>query len=108
MTKTYEDCVSECLRCALACETCASSCLQEQNVQMMANCIKLDRDCADMCVLAARLMARNSDLATGICRLCAQACRACANECGKHEAEHCQKCAQACRTCAEACEAMAA
>ena len=108
MNSNFEDCIAECLRCVLACESCASSCLEEQDVQMMANCIKLDRDCADMCALAARLMTRDSELAKGFCQLCAEACRACANECSKHEMEHCQKCSEACLACANACEAMAA
>ncbi|MFP5425091.1 MAG: hypothetical protein ACLGJA_04485 [Gammaproteobacteria bacterium] len=44
MNSRFEECISECLRCALACEGCASACLQEQDVKMMADCIKLDRD----------------------------------------------------------------
>lgn len=75
---------------------------------MMANCIRLDRDCADMCLLAATLMTRNSALSNAFCALCAKACRACGDECGKHETEHCQKCSKACLACAQACESMAA
>ncbi|WP_225776328.1 four-helix bundle copper-binding protein [Pseudomonas sp. Marseille-Q5115] len=108
MNSGYDDCIEECLRCALACESCASACLQEQDTQMMANCIKLDRDCADMCKLAAMLMARQSPLAKEFCALCAKACKACGDECGKHDDDHCQNCAKACHACAQACEAMAA
>ena len=75
---------------------------------MMADCIRMDRDCADLCRLTETLMTRQSDLAKEICRLCAQACRACAEECARHDHDHCQQCAQACQRCAEECEAMAA
>ena len=108
MNSSYEDCIAECLRCAMACESCASACLEEQDVKMMAACIKLDRDCADICRLAATLMARGSPFANEICVLCAKICKACGQECGTHEAEHCQQCSKACLACAQACESMAA
>jgi hypothetical protein len=74
----------------------------------MTLCIKLDRDCADICRLAAAYMARDSAFALSICQLCAQICDACGRECAKHEKDHCQACAAACRACAEACRKMAA
>ncbi|WP_456256723.1 four-helix bundle copper-binding protein (plasmid) [Pseudomonas iridis] len=107
MIKAF-DCIAACLSCATACETCASSCLQEDDVQMMSGCIAQDRDCADLCRLAAALMARNSPRAADICKLCAEACKACAEECAKHAHDHCQACAKACSECAQACMAMAA
>ena len=87
---------------------CASACLREEDVKAMARCIELDRDCADICSLAAVLMSRDSELAKEFCALCAKVCRACAEECGKHQMDHCQECAEACRKCAEECERMAA
>ena len=89
------------------CETCASACLREDDVKMMARCIELDRDCADICRLAAILMSRESDYAKEFCALCAKICRACGEECAKHEMDHCQECAKACMNCAEECERMA-
>lgn len=104
----YQTCIQACLDCAMTCEACASACLQEQDVKMMARCITLDRECADLCLLAARLMARGAENAQAFCRLCADTCRACGEECGKHEAEHCQACSRACLACAEECARMAA
>ena len=104
----YDACIQACLKCAVACDTCAASCLAEDDVKMMARCIQTDIDCADMCRLAAALMARESEFAKSFCSLCAKACRACAEECKKHEADHCQECANACLACAEECERMAA
>ncbi len=48
--------------CIAACENCATACLQEQDVKMMARCISLDRDCADICALT-RLGARSAPAA---------------------------------------------
>ena len=74
---------------------------------MMARCIELDRDCADICRFAAALMARGSEEAEHICEHCAEVCRRCAEECRKHKMDHCQECAEACERCAEECERMA-
>lgn len=108
LNSSYQTCIQACSTCALVCETCAASCLREDDVKTMARCIELDRDCADLCALAAVLMTRDSANAPAICKLCAEACRACAQECGKHQMDHCQACAEACRKCAEECERMAA
>lgn len=74
---------------------------------MMAECIRTDRDCAEMCWTAAALMSRGSQFAEELCRLCADVCDACAAECEKHEHNHCKQCAKSCRKCAEECRKMA-
>ena len=104
----YKSCIEACLKCMEECEHCASACLHEEDVKMMARCIALDRDCADICATAARWMARDSEFANAICRQCAEVCRACGAECRKHKMDHCQRCADACDACAEECERMAA
>ena len=91
-------------KCAAACGHCFTACLQEQDVNMMERCIKLDLDCAEICALATGFVARGSEHAMHILRECAEICHACAEECEKHShMEHCKKCAEACRACAEAC-----
>ncbi|TLM88780.1 four-helix bundle copper-binding protein [Hymenobacter jeollabukensis] len=90
--------------CVAACEHCATACLQEQDVKMMVRCIQLDRDCADICALTARFVARGSEHAQHLLRECAEICRACGNECAQHQhMEHCRQCAEACKRCEEAC-----
>ncbi|SFP89654.1 four-helix bundle copper-binding protein [Hymenobacter arizonensis] len=86
--------------CIAACEHCVTACLQEPDVQMMARCITLARDCADVCALTARLVARGSAHAASLLKACAETCQACAEECAKHEHRHCQECVEACRRCA--------
>jgi len=96
--------------CASECNHCATACLEEQDVKMLARCIKLDLDCADICKLAATYLERGSEHAEHLLRECAEICQACAEECEKHAQhgmEHCRRCAEACRQCAEACMHMA-
>lgn len=104
----YKSCIEACHVCAAYCDRCATSCLQEDDVKMMAECIRLDMDCAAVCRLAGGYMARDSKFARQICDLCADICQACGDECAKHEADHCQKCAEACKRCADECRKMAA
>ena len=90
--------------CANECNYCASACLDEQDVQMLTKCIKLNLDCAVICQLASTLTARGSVHASHVMTECAEICEACADECEKHShMEHCRKCAELCRACAEVC-----
>lgn len=102
----YQACIEACHACVLACENCAAACLEEEDLEMVVGCIELDRSCADICALAAREMARNSDFAMRLCAICAEVCEACGTECAKHKMDHCQRCAEACRRCAQLCLAM--
>lgn len=89
--------------CAASCNYCSTACLEEADVKMMAACIKLDIDCAQICQITAAFIARDSDHAQHLINECAEICRKCADECGKHDNTHCRECAEACRKCAEAC-----
>ena len=98
-------CVEECDRCARACTACADACLAEEHVERLAACVRLDLDCADVCDVTGRLVARSTpdgaDLTRAQVEACALACAACAAECERHadEHEHCRLCAEACRAC---------
>ncbi|MEZ4808617.1 MAG: four-helix bundle copper-binding protein [Flavobacteriales bacterium] len=95
------------MECIAACETCADRCLDEQHPGNMAQCIRTDRDCADICTLTARYLARNSPNLPTVMGLCIAICRACEEECLQHEHDHCRDCAKACAACRSACEAHA-
>lgn len=103
----YNACIEACNTCAVACNYCAVSCLREQDVKMMARCIALEMDCAQICALAAAALARGSEHVKAICGLCADICKSCGNECAKHKMEHCQECAKACNQCEQECRKMA-
>ena len=102
--KTNESLITTLNNCAAVCNHCITACLEEDDVKMLANCIKLDIDCAEMCNFTAGLIARGSAHASHLMAECADICNACADECEKHtHMEHCKECAEACRKCAEAC-----
>jgi hypothetical protein len=105
----YQTCINACNICFETCEFCATLCLREEDVKMMAKCIQLCHDCATICVTASQVMSRDSDYVKQICNLCANIYDACAAECEKHQQhmEHCRLCAQACRKCVEECRIMA-
>lgn len=46
--------------CVAACNHCFDACLQEDNVKMMAECIKLDRECADICAFFEQALSQNT------------------------------------------------
>ena len=104
----FKECIDACLECAMECERCSSACLKEDDVKSMVNCIQLDRDCADVCTLTARLLARGSEHGIHMMKECAEICGKCAAECKKYShMEHCKRCAEACKKCAEVCQTMA-
>jgi len=63
----------------------------------MSNCIKLNLHCAEVCHLAMRVVARDSDHAVSAVELCVNICAECATECEKYEYEQCLLSAEACR-----------
>lgn len=93
------------INCAIACEECEAACLNEGNITLLARCIELNRDCADICLQAARLLQRQSEIETDYLVVCEKMCRMCADECRKHNYDHCQACAEECENCADSCHA---
>ena len=90
--------------CVAECNHCTAACLEEKDVKMLARCIKLDIDCAEICNLAISFVSRGSEHAEHVLHECAEICNECAKECEKHShMEHCKRCAEICRACAEAC-----
>lgn len=102
----HRSCIDACVRCAQECEHCANACLGEPEVEKMTECVRLDRDCAELCWTAAGYMSRGSQFLNELCEVCADVCDSCAAECHKHEQEHCQRCADACRQSADECRRM--
>lgn len=91
--------------CVHACEYCANACLEEDNVKEMADCIKADLDCGDICNLGMRFLSRNSINSDSVIGICIDLCHQCAEECEKHDHAHCLECARACRECEKRCRA---
>ena len=97
LTHTLYDCINHC-------NYCADSCLEEEDVAKMRDCIRTDRVCAEVCSSLSQILATSYPDILGLVEYCEKICRACARECAKHEHGHCLECAEACRKCAEACK----
>ena len=102
--------IEECYDCAQACNSCADACVVEDSVAQLRQCIRLNLDCADICLATASIGTRrtgsNEELLRSTLETCALACRLCGDECEKHadKHEHCRICAEVCRRCEEACD----
>lgn len=93
--------------CAEACDRCATACLDEVDIKMLAGCIRLDMDCARICRCVADFIAPGSEHTPALLNICADICTECSHECDKHShMKHCADCTHACRECAEACRTM--
>lgn len=93
------------LKCSAFCKFCANQCLNEHNIEMLKDCIRLDNDCSDVCETTANYLIRESGFCNDLVKICEQICRQCSDECLKHEHEHCKECAKICKECEEMCEA---
>ena len=102
----HQSCIDACVHCMQECDRCFNSCVSEPDAVEMAECIRLDRECAEMCWIAMAFVSQGSKLMNDLCRRCASACEACAAECEKHDKEHCRRCAEACRQCMKECRLM--
>ncbi len=102
-------CIEACVACEQACTQCADDCLSEENVAELVKCIRLNEDCADICVVGGRVANRQTEYDANVTRAvieaCARVCKSCADECDRHAShhEHRRICAEACRACEEAC-----
>ncbi|GAB2322510.1 four-helix bundle copper-binding protein [Alkalibacterium sp. m-11] len=91
MDATYE--------CMQACNNCFDACLKEEHLDMMRECIRLDRECADICQMVLSFSGREGSLRNDLVSLCGTICQACGKECEQHDHDHCQECAKACFAC---------
>lgn len=89
--------------CIHACNDCFNGCLEEKHVEKMKKCIRLDKECAEICGTALAMVYAGSHYKQEILTLCKNICHDCAEECKRHPEDHCQECAQMCETCAKVC-----
>jgi hypothetical protein len=107
-------CITECLRCAATCTSCADANLAEPDVKEMVRCTRLCLDCSDICSTTARVVIRqtaaDNDVLRAVVETCATSCRVAGDECERHAShhEHCRICAETCRACEAACDALVA
>ncbi len=97
------DVVEKLAVCQQMCNNCFNACLMEEDVKMMTECIRLDRQCAEICAFTLSSLTSCCRLRSEILNLCISACTQCAEECKKHQYIHCQECTEACQDCIDAC-----
>jgi hypothetical protein len=106
-------CIEACYDCEQACTQCADDDLGEQGkLEQLAKCIRLNLDCADICLATGHVVSRQTEYDANVTRsileACVQACKSCGDECERHAregmGEHFQVCAEQCRRCQQACE----
>ncbi len=102
----YESVNKALIECAAACDHCFDANFDEQAIRMMERCIRLTRDCADICRLTVSVLSRDSEVAKVLLRACADICKSCAEACKEHQAPHAQACGEACIRCMKACRAI--
>lgn len=90
-------------KCAAECDYCAHLCLNEDDLDKMAECINLNVICADICRTTAISIARESKYSVNLLEICANICRECADECSKLQPDFCKRCADICNNCADYC-----
>ena len=75
-------CLEECYSCAQTCTSCADACLAEEMVAQLRQCIRLNLDCADICLTTGKVLSRHTgydaNLTRAVIDACRTACKACA------------------------------
>lgn len=89
--------------CEATCEHMTTIIKRRNDVNLRTRQLSLLRDCADICGLTYKYIARNSMFSRHIASLCAQICTACGNECARFPDAESQHCARICLNCAIEC-----
>ena len=101
-----QTCIQNCLECHAICLNMLSNhCLEAGGKHVEQKHFKLMMDCAQICMVSADFMLRQSDHHKHICAECVEICTACADSCDA--IGDMETCAAACRKCAATCGAMA-
>ena len=93
--------------CEAICEYTGDAILRSQYAPQRREQLSLLKDCADICTLTAKYVARCSEFAMSTAALCAEICEICGNHCLMHPDELSQRCGQICLHCARECRAFA-
>ncbi|MGE4283880.1 MAG: four-helix bundle copper-binding protein [Clostridia bacterium] len=100
LVKTIQDCEA-------TCEHMTNHLKKLPDFQVRVRQAVLLRDCADICGLTAKYVARGAIFARQAAALCACICEVCGNECARFPDQMSQNCARVCMYCARECRAFA-
>lgn len=93
--------------CEIVCENMTSYVKRQCDYQARIRQAELLRDCAAICTLTAKFIARESCFDKCITGVCADICQTCGEECAKFEDKKSQHCSQVCLNCAKECRGFA-
>lgn len=93
--------------CEATCEHMTTYIKCRPDVGLRLRQLGLLRDCADICTLTAKFVARCSPYAKSLAKVCADICETCGNECLKYPDPESQNCGHICLNCARKCRAFA-
>ncbi|GIM29157.1 putative cysteine-rich protein YhjQ [Clostridium polyendosporum] len=93
--------------CEAICEQMTTLLKAKSDIECRKEQLLLLRDCADICTLTAKYIARCSIFAKAIAHLCAHICTTCGNACLKFSDPESQHCGKICLHCARECMAFA-
>ena len=93
----------------MSCTSCADDCIGADDPKAMAECIRTDLDCADICAATVAVLTRqmkpNGSVQRAQVQAMVAACKACGDSCMSHadNMRHCKLCGQTCRDCEQKC-----
>jgi hypothetical protein len=110
--KTLAASIEACFACAQACTACADACLDDRPDVGMAQHVRRNLDCADICIATGNVLSRqagpDAQVLAAIVQACVQSCRSCAAQCGERSDQTCALCVEACQRCEQTCSELLA
>lgn len=89
--------------CENICEHMVTHVTHLGDIHMRRVQLQLLRDCADICTITAKFIARNSMFSKFITNICAYICEVCGTECFRFRDPESQHCGRICHHCAREC-----
>lgn len=104
----HEHCANACYDCARKCSQGFQYCHKKvvDGMKGYAKATGLTNDCGDVCLVAAKLVDRRSELMKISCHACAESCDACIAECEKLNDQELHGMMDSLRKCARLCHDM--
>ncbi len=93
--------------CEAICEEMTTMLKRKSDGYMRVMQLQLLRDCADICGLTAKYIARYSVFSKCTANLCGYICEVCGSECAKFNDVESQHCARVCMSCGKMCREFA-
>jgi hypothetical protein len=103
------ECIEACALCEFACLACAEACLSGVELEKLGTCVRLNLDCAEICLATRTLVAEALLFAPRLVHaqlmVCARLCASCEAECRRLGVprDFFSVCARACAHCETLC-----